>query len=157
MKSSMVKLAFGAAIGFVALTAPAYANECANKDEIVAQFAKWNDALQTGNPEKVAELYAKDGVLLPTVSNKVRADHEAIADYFHHFLELKPKGTLNEIHVTCFGDVAINEGIYTFDVVKEGQPAQVQARYSYVYHKEDGEWKIVSHHSSKMPEPVAAK
>jgi hypothetical protein len=26
-----------------------------------------------------------------------------------------------------------------------------------VYHKEDGEWKIVSHHSSAMPEPVAAK
>lgn len=30
-------------------------------------------ALQTGNPEVVADLYAPDGVLLPTVSNQVRA------------------------------------------------------------------------------------
>jgi hypothetical protein len=31
--------------------------------------------LQTGNPEVVADLYAPDGVLLPTVSNQVRAIH----------------------------------------------------------------------------------
>ena len=48
-------------------------------------------------------------------------DSAAIVDYFHQFLELKPKGTLNEIHVTCLGDdTAINQGIYTFDVVKGG-------------------------------------
>lgn len=28
--------------------------------------------MQTGNPEVVADLYAPDGVLLPTVSNQVR-------------------------------------------------------------------------------------
>jgi hypothetical protein len=31
-------------------------------------------ALQTGNPEIVADLYAPDGVLLPTVSNQVSAE-----------------------------------------------------------------------------------
>ena len=31
--------------------------------------------LQTGDPEIVASMYAPDGVLLPTVSNKVRTDH----------------------------------------------------------------------------------
>ena len=155
---SLIKLSCAVSVGFAAFSAPALATECANKDEIVGLFTKWDAALQTGDPETVADLYAKDGVLLPTVSNKVRADHAAIVDYFHQFLELKPKGTLNEIHVTCLGDdTAINQGIYTFDVVKGGKPAKVQARYSYVYHKEDGEWKIVSHHSSAMPEPVAAR
>jgi len=155
---SLIKLSCAVSVGFAAFSAPGLATECANKDEIVGLFTKWDAALQTGDPEKVADLYAKDGVLLPTVSNKVRTDHAAIVDYFHQFLELKPKGTLNEIHVTCLGDdTAINQGIYTFDVVKGGQPSKVQARYSYVYHKEDGEWKIVSHHSSAMPEPVAAK
>jgi hypothetical protein len=33
---------------------------------------------------------------------------------------------------------------------------QVQARYSYIYRKIDGVWKIAEHHSSAMPEPVAA-
>jgi uncharacterized protein (TIGR02246 family) len=158
MASRLIKLSCAVSVGFAAFSAPGLATECANKDEIVGLFTKWDAALQTGNPEKVADLYAKDGVLLPTVSNKVRTDHAAIVDYFHNFLELKPKGTLNEIHVICLGDdTAINQGIYTFDVVKGGQPSKVQARYSYVYHKEDGEWKIVSHHSSAMPEPVAAK
>jgi uncharacterized protein (TIGR02246 family) len=158
MASRLIKLSCAVSVGFAAFSAPGLATECANKDEIVGLFTKWDAALQTGDPETVADLYAKDGVLLPTVSNKVRTDHAAIVDYFHHFLELKPKGTLNEIHVTCLGDdTAINQGIYTFDVVKGGQPSKVQARYSYVYHKEDGEWKIVSHHSSAMPEPVAAK
>lgn len=32
---------------------------------------RWNAALQTGDPEKVADMYAEDAILLPTVSNKV--------------------------------------------------------------------------------------
>ena len=35
-------------------------------------FNDWNAALATLSPENVAERYAKDAVLLPTVSNKVR-------------------------------------------------------------------------------------
>ncbi|MCL1536223.1 SgcJ/EcaC family oxidoreductase, partial [Xanthomonas nasturtii] len=36
--------------------------------EVAALFDTWNAALATGNPDKVADLYAPDGVLLPTVS-----------------------------------------------------------------------------------------
>ena len=38
---------------------------------VAEMFDRWNTALQTGNPEIVADLYAPDGVLLPTVSNQV--------------------------------------------------------------------------------------
>ena len=51
-------------------------------------------------------------------------------------------------------NTAINSGIYTFDIVRDGQPAKVQARYSFTYKKENGAWKIADHHSSGMPEPV---
>lgn len=44
---------------------------------VADQFNIWNAALQTGDPNKVASLYAPDGVLLPTVSNVVRKDHAA--------------------------------------------------------------------------------
>ncbi len=40
--------------------------------EVAALFATWNAALATGNPHEVADLYAPDSVLLPTVSNEVR-------------------------------------------------------------------------------------
>lgn len=147
-------VALTAFIAIFAFATAATADECANKSEISALFDEWNAALQTGNAETVADLYAKDGVLLPTVSNQVRATHAAIIEYFRHFLELKPKGTLNEVHITCFGNVAINQGIYTFSLVRHGNAEKVRARYSFTYAKEDGDWKIVSHHSSKMPEPV---
>ncbi len=154
MRTAFVKCLVGACVGLVGFIGVAQANECSDKKEITSLFDKWNASLQTGNPEAVTNLYSEDAVLLPTVSNKVRADHAAIADYFQHFLELHPKGTLNEIHLACFGDIAINEGIYTFDIIQDGKPAKVQARYTFVYHRDDDEWKIVSHHSSKMPEPV---
>jgi uncharacterized protein (TIGR02246 family) len=43
---------------------------------LAGQFDRWNEALQTGDPEAVAALYMPDAVLLPTVSNQVRTDHE---------------------------------------------------------------------------------
>ena len=78
-------------------------------------------------------------------------------DYFTAFLKLRPYGTLNESHVrflTPEHDVGINSGVYTFDIVKDGEPQKVQARYSFVYRLINGDWKITEHHSSAMPEPV---
>ena len=36
------------------------------KSEIIVLFDEWNGALQTGDPKKVAALYAADAILLPT-------------------------------------------------------------------------------------------
>jgi hypothetical protein len=39
-----------------------------SQQEIAALFDEWNAALATGDPEKVADLYSPDAVLLPTLS-----------------------------------------------------------------------------------------
>jgi uncharacterized protein (TIGR02246 family) len=123
--------------------------------EITALFDKWNAALQTGDPAKVAACYAPAGVLLPTVSNQVRTTPAEIQDYFVAFLKLKPFGKIDDANVRVLGpDTAINSGVYTFDLVVDGAPTQVQARYSFTYKKVDGEWLIIDHHSSGMPEKV---
>ena len=57
------------------------------KKQILALFDRWNATLATGDADKVADLYAPNGVLLPTVSPKIRTTHAEIADYFEHFLE----------------------------------------------------------------------
>ena len=80
--------------------------------------------------------YAPGAVLLPTVSNKVRTTNAEIVDYFTNFLQLKPKGKIDESNVRLLTpDTAINSGVYTFNLTKEGQPASVQARYSFTYKK----------------------
>lgn len=120
-----------------------------SENEITALFDEWNNALQTGDPKKVASLYATNGILLPTVSNKVRHNHAEIEDYFAHFLANGPVGKIDEANVRIFGQLAINSGIYSF-TFKDG--TAVPARFTFVYHWNGERWMIVEHHSSQMPE-----
>ncbi|MGI5377052.1 SgcJ/EcaC family oxidoreductase [Streptomyces sp. CA-251387] len=123
--------------------------------QIAGLFDNWNRALQTGDPQKVADLYASDAVLLPTVSNKVRADRAAVVDYFEHFLANKPVGKKIESHVNVLdANSALDAGVYQFTLTdpETGEKNVVKARYTYEYEKRNGEWLIVNHHSSKMPE-----
>ena len=120
-----------------------------SKQEILALFDEWNGALQTGNPKQVAALYETNGILLPTVSNNVRHNHEEIEDYFVHFLAKGPVGKIDEANVRSFGELIINSGVYTF-TFKNGDA--VTARYTFVYRWNGERWMIVEHHSSQMPE-----
>ncbi|WP_019594308.1 SgcJ/EcaC family oxidoreductase [Thioalkalivibrio sp. ALM2T] len=114
-------------------------------------FEGWNAALQTGDARKVAERYAEDAVLLPTVSNVPRTTHAEIQDYFEHFLEKKPHGTINTRNVKLGCNKLTDAGTYTFRVTDGGETKDVPARYTFVYENRDGGWKIVHHHSSMMP------
>ena len=142
-------------VGTVAATAgPEHAKKPSTK-QITTLFDTWNATLQTGDADKVADLYAKNAVLLPTVSNKVRTNHAQIVDYFEHFLQNKPVGKKVKTIVNVLdSDSAIDTGVYEFTLTdpKSGAKRVVEARYSYTYEKLDGEWKIVNHHSSAMPE-----
>ncbi|MBB4713627.1 SgcJ/EcaC family oxidoreductase [Streptomyces luteogriseus] len=126
------------------------------KAQVLGLFDRWNAALRTGDPKKVAELYAKDAVLLPTVSNQVRTDRAGIVDYFEHFLQNKPVGTKVESVVNVLDrDTVIDTGVYEFSLTDHGtgEKSTVKARYTYAYEKQpNGRWLIVNHHSSKMPQ-----
>ena len=122
--------------------------------EIAGLFDRWNSALQTGNVQSVVDLYAPDAVLQPTVSNQVRTTTDQIKDYFDHFMALKPVGQINYREIRQLGsNVAMDSGVYTFSLTEaSGKIRQVQARYTFVYEQVDGQWKILNHHSSAMPE-----
>ncbi|MFJ5546410.1 SgcJ/EcaC family oxidoreductase [Streptomyces sp. NPDC093225] len=126
-----------------------------SEGEIARLFTSWNTALQTGDPQKVADRYASDAVLLPTVSNQVRTDRAEIVDYFEHFLQSKPVGKKIESIISVLDkNTAIDTGVYAFTLTDPatGKKSTVKARYTYAYEKRDGAWLIVNHHSSKMPE-----
>ncbi|HCT77100.1 MAG TPA: DUF4440 domain-containing protein [Micromonosporaceae bacterium] len=126
--------------------------------QVIAQlFTEWDAALATGDPQKVADRYAADAVLLPTVSNQVRTDRNGIVDYFQHFLEAKPRGTIITSVVSVLDpDTAVDTGTYRFALVKDGKQQQVDARYTFVYELRSGRWLIVNHHSSAMPEKTTS-
>ncbi|WP_095112996.1 SgcJ/EcaC family oxidoreductase [Pseudomonas sp. Irchel 3H7] len=125
--------------------------------EIAGLFDRWNGALQTGKAQSVVDLYAPNAVLQPTVSNQVRTTPAEIKDYFDHFLAMNPVGQINYREIRQLGDnVAMDSGVYTFTLKPaNGKAQQVQARYTFVYERLDGQWKILNHHSSAMPETQA--
>jgi len=163
MKKILISLALAASTTFAyADVAPKFYRDVATvpvnvqEAEIAGLFDTWNAALATGNAAKVASLYAADGVLEPTVSNEVRTTPAAIEDYFVKFLKMKPVGTINFRQIRLLGsDSALDTGVYTFRITVNGNEQDVQARYTYVYKKVNGAWKILNHHSSAMPEVVA--
>ena len=120
-----------------------------NQDQVVALFDEWNEALQTGAPNTVVALYDTNAVLLPTVSNRVRHNHEEIEDYFTHFMSKGPAGRIDEANVRIFGQIAINSGIYAFSF-RDG--SAVKAGFTFVYQWNGTRWLIMEHHSSQMPE-----
>jgi uncharacterized protein (TIGR02246 family) len=128
---------------------PALACNPPLKSEIAALFDRWNASLRTGDPKKVVANYAPYSVLLPTVSNRARFTAAEKEDYFHHFLERKPEGKIDDrvIEVDC--NSATDSGLYTFRFV---DGTSVRARYSFSYKRVGNDWLISSHHSSGMPE-----
>lgn len=152
-------------IGWVALVlclgltgpAPAWAatsGSCtaASEQDIAQLFDRWNQALQTGDPDAVVATYAPDALLLPTMSNLPRDTPSEIRDYFVHFLAGQPVGRIDErvIRVGC--NTAMDSGLYTFTLNRDGKTVEVPARYTFEYAYQDGKWLIVGHHSSRMPE-----
>ena len=126
------------------------------QQEVAALFDRWNASLATHDPDKVTANYAPDAVLLPTVSNKPRTNSADIKDYFVHFLERNPQGTIDTRTIRIGCNTASDVGTYTFRLSGKipGTTDIVKARYSFLYELRDGKWVIVHHHSSAMPEPV---
>jgi uncharacterized protein (TIGR02246 family) len=120
---------------------------------VTKAFESWIAAVSSGNPEQVVKLYAEDAVLLPTLSPVVHDTPDKRHAYFTEFISRQNlKGVVDESRVRVFGEFAVNSGAYTFTFTRpDGKTQEVPARFSFVYRKEEDEWKIIEHHSSAAP------
>ena len=117
-------------------------------------FKTWSESLTTKDPKAVVGLYTEDATFLPTVSGEFKKGQGGAEEYFHHFLEKDPKGEVVEEEVQSLGENCyLHSGMYNFEVNSpEGGRQTVEARFSFVWKKnEEGEWKILHHHSSVRP------
>ncbi len=124
-------------------------------EEVRNLFHLWNDALDTLDPEAVANRFTRTAVLLPTVSDIPRTTPEAIKDYFTLFLKSKPQGKILQSYVQFGPKWAKDVGTYEFTLRGDNNKI-VRARYTFIYRFEDGQWKISHQHSSQMPEGLMA-
>ena len=118
-------------------------------DSITSELLqKWVAAIKSGDPKQVLSLYHGDGILLGTFSNKERVGHELILEYFENLLKSPVDVEIVSEHPHVLELAAVNSGLYNF--ITNGKT--INSRFSFVYHKDNTEWKIISHHSSVMPE-----
>ena len=69
------------------------------------------------------------------------------------FLKKLPEGNITADDVQSYGnDAYLHTGLYTFMVGPEGDRQPVEARFSYMWRRIHGEWKITHHHSSALPD-----
>jgi hypothetical protein len=121
------------------------------------QYEAWCASLSTahGDAHKVAKFYAPGAILLPTLSPDILFNRQNGLDkYFSYLTAHKDfKCTPERLVTRIMGDTAINSGTYQFSYQMYGSHIRtIPARFTFVYQKHDGEWMIVEHHSSVLPE-----
>ncbi|MDC0200052.1 SgcJ/EcaC family oxidoreductase [Candidatus Nitrosopelagicus sp.] len=109
----------------------------------------WVDKIRTNDPNQVASLYHDDGLLLGTFSDIERKGYDLILEYFENLFKSKVDVEIVTQHKHGYSDsILSNSGLYNFIV--DGKT--VHARFSFVFTKTGNDWKIISHHSSVLPE-----
>jgi len=129
------------------------------KELAANNFSAWNQALLSLDAHEVASLYADDASFLPTLNPEFKTGPTEAEGYFKHFLEKKPEGKIIEemIQETSLdkdGNVSgfLHSGMYNFEVGEPDSRQSVEARFTFLWQKnETGEWKIKHHHSSLKP------
>lgn len=165
LRTAILAASGAAAIAFAVQPSPAAAHDHSaaaqcqpvTAAQVEAQFARFNNAWATGNPDTVTALFSNDAVLLPTVSNRPRTDAAGVRDYFVGFLRGQPVGEIktSTVHIGC--NIATRLG--TWQVTLNGANGArntVHGRYSFIYRYVDGDWKIYHLHSSLNPETQTA-
>lgn len=129
---------------------------------VEALFQHWADLVHGGDPEAVADLYAPEALLLPTLSPRSRQSHAAIADYFSGFTARHPLVEVVERTIYPACNQFIDAGLYRFRFapdqsasagreVSHGNPEVLDARYTLVYRFDGQQWQLLHHHSSLLP------
>ena len=113
-------------------------------DVISELLQKWVAAIKSGDPKQVTNLYHGDGILLGTFSNKERVGHDLILEYFENLLKSPVDVEIVSEHPHVLELAAVNSGLYNF--ITNGKT--INARFSFVYHKDNAEWKLYLIHIS---------
>jgi len=127
------------------------------QEDVAAATRAWAAAYDSRDPQRAIVLYDADAVFWGTLSPTIRDRREAILAYFKKMPQTPDSRVkLGEQRIRVYGDIAINTGYYTFNVLRKGKRVAIPARFSFVYRLRDGRWMIVDHHSSRNPAPEKA-
>ena len=118
-------------------------------EEANAVVDRWSAAYDSNDPERIAEVYTPDAILLGTVSPVISEGTAAIVKYFTPTRGTGNTNKLGERRTIVLDDNAVVvTGFYEFTRMQEGKPVPAPSRFTMLVVKRNGEWGIAHHHSS---------
>jgi hypothetical protein len=143
-----------------------FADEGLNKENEVKNIInesilKWYSNLCSSNTEELVSLYSSNITFLPTSSKIVIKDLKGVKDYFIGINEKYKAFKTNKCTLLSPEIILIDKntvvvtGIDEFEGVidKENKDSfNIKGRQSFIFTKENNEWKIIHHHRSRLPE-----
>ena len=120
--------------------------------EARSTLLKWTEAVASGRIEEILNLYAKDAILVPTLTNEIEVTEDGRRRYFEFFLS-RGRASCSVDHEECRidghrGTVTIG-GIYTFCFRSAEGEETVPARFLFTFEELDARCLITGHHSSR--------
>jgi uncharacterized protein (TIGR02246 family) len=129
-----------------------------HQQQLRQAYDQWVTEMTTakGHPENVLALYAPDAILLATFEPMPLISRQAMEPYFKNLTSLKDLNIkTSKFYTQIYHNIGINSGIYVFSYTDAAnKPVQSTARFTFVYHKSNGKWLIVNHHSSELPKSL---
>jgi uncharacterized protein (TIGR02246 family) len=134
-------------------SAPASAGPAENAVSVV--LAKWGEAFNKMDADALAALYSEKTLLYGSTPPLYKG-REGVKTYLNSLPRWKgPKAEFSDLNAVAIGSDVINvAGTAAFTVAENAPPAVF--RLTQVLIREDGDWKIVSHHVSRVSPPPAA-
>lgn len=123
------------------------------KAEVRGAIQEWVASFNDCSVSRLAALYLPEAVLWGTLSPTLISTPAGVREYFDRACAANPrfKVSVGEQLVRVYGDMGISTGRYIFTREMQGQVLSTPARYSFTFRKVNGQWRIVDHHSSRMP------
>lgn len=144
----MIKLlARVVALGFIATLAAAAPAKI--PAELAARVQAYDDAQIKGDAAALQDLLADDYVLVNSRGQR-QTKAQLIADYTKPGFKLEPF-TVEEPVELVWSDGAVMGGVATLRGVDEGQSFEVRLRFSDIWAKRQGKWRVIYTHASRDP------
>ncbi|MBY0407424.1 MAG: nuclear transport factor 2 family protein [Rickettsiales bacterium] len=152
----MTRLFFFALIAATALFAKQ--SLAAGSQDVTFALTRWQKTVESGKVDAIMKLYGKDAVMISTFAQSPLTERREIEGYFKRVVtNPNIKVTFEETHPRVYGDIAIADGRYDLSYEQEGEEVHIPARFTFIFAQRGGEWVIIGHHASQMPDARSKK
>jgi ketosteroid isomerase-like protein len=117
--------------------------------DLAARVRAYDDAQVKGDRPALEDLLADDYVLVNSRGQR-QSKTELIGDYTKPGVKLEPF-TVEEAVELVWRDGAVMGGVATLRGVDGGQSFEVRLRFSDIWAKRNGQWRVIYTHASREP------